>query len=178
MEFILAQVLGFIALILVCIGYFLKDRFKFLLIQVIANFFYACAFLVVEAYVGGIIIFISLIRCLYIYIAEKYSFKYIYHFLPIFIILYIITTILLWSSWLDLMPLFASSIFTVGFAIKNLQKGKFVLIIPNVILVIYNIFTTTYTSALLDFIEVVVIVIAIIKFYIDKKKNKEKIEVV
>jgi len=45
-------------------------------------------------------------------------------------------------------------------------------------LVIYNIFTTTYTSALLDFIEVVVIVIAIIKFYIDKKNNKEKIEVV
>ena len=46
MEFVWAQVLGFIALILICIGYFLKEKSKFLIIQIVSNFFYAAAFFV------------------------------------------------------------------------------------------------------------------------------------
>ena len=160
MEFILAQVLGGVALILACIGYFLKERNKFLLIQLIANGFYAGAFLVVGAYVGGLLTLVSIARCLYLFFAEKYTFKYTYHFIPVFIGLYVLITILFWATWWDIMPLITSTLFTIGFTIKNLQLGKLILIIPNIILVIYNILITTYTSAFLDFIEMIVILLA------------------
>jgi len=172
MDFILAQVFGGIALILVSIGYFLKSKFKFLIIQVIANFFYASAFFVVGAYTGALIVTISIFRCLYIFFAEKHSFKYLYHFLSIFIALYIISTILLWSTPLDLMPLFTSIMFTIGYTIKNLQVMRYMLILPNAILVIYNILSTTYVSAILDALEVVVIIVAIIKFNLAKQTGK------
>ena len=172
LEFILAQILGGIALILVCIGYFLKTKSAFMIIQTIANFFYASAFFVVGAYVGAGLVMISLFRCIYLYVAEKKSFKYTLHFLPIFIALYIVTTIIFWNNPFDFMPLITSTLFTIGFTIKNLQTMRYVLIIPNALLVIYNILTTTYTSALLDFIEIIVIIVAIVKFYRDNKRIK------
>ena len=89
MDFILAQILGLCALIVVCIGYFLKDKPKFLISQVVGNFFYASAFFVVDAYVGGTLVMVSLVRCIYLYYAEKYNFKYTKQLLPIFIVLFI-----------------------------------------------------------------------------------------
>lgn len=169
LEFILAQIFGFVALILVCIGYFLKSKTSFLLITVVANFFYALAFFVVGAFVGGALTFISIGRCLYLYFAEKHNFKYKLHFLSLFIILYVASTIIFWKSALDIMALLSSSLFTLGYAIKNMQTMRYVLIIPNTLLVIYNILATTYTSAILDFIEIVVIIVAIIRFYKHKK---------
>ena len=175
MNFILAQIFGIIALILVCIGYFLKTKSRFMIIQIIANFFYASAFFVVNAYVGAIITTISIFRCIYLYFAEKKSFKYTLHFLPIFVALYITTTILFWSTPFDIMPLISSIMFTLGYTIKNMQKMRCILIIPNIILVIYNIFTTTYASALLDFLEFIVIIVSIIKFHIQNKKNTTEV---
>ena len=174
MEFILAQVFGGIALLIICIGYFIKTKSTFLLTQVAGNFFYALAFLVVGAYVGFGLVMISLFRCIYIYFAEKYGFKYLMHFLSIFIVLYIVTTIIFWGTPFDLMPLVSSILFTIGYTIHNMQLMRYILIIPNTLLVIYNILTTTYTSSLLDFIEVVVIVVAIIKFYKDKNNELKK----
>lgn len=173
MEFILAQILGGIALILVSIGYFFKDKNKFMIMQVAANFFYACAFFVVGAFVGGGLVMISLVRCLYIFFAEKYNFKYLLQFLSIFIVAYIITTIIFWGTTFDILPLISSIIFTIGYTIKNLQTMRYVLILPNLILVLYNILTTTYASALLDFLEVIVIIVAIIKFIIEKNRHQK-----
>lgn len=173
MEFILAQILGGIALILVCIGYFLKTKSSLMIIQAVANLFYAGAFFAVGAYVGAGLVVISIFRCIYLYIAEKKNFKYTLHFLIIFIALYTSITIFFWKTPFDFMPLIGSIIFTFAFAIKNLQTMRYILILPNALLVIYNILTTTYTSALLDLIEIIVIIIAIVKFtYTNKRKTK------
>ena len=172
LSFILAQIFGFVALILVCIGYFLKSKTSFLMLTVFANFFYALAFFVVGAFVGGALTFISIGRCLYLYFAEKHNFKYTLHFLSIFIVLYIASTIIFWASPLDLMAILSSSFFTLGYAIKNMQTMRYVLLIPNSLLVIYNILATTYTSAILDFIEIIVIIVAIIQFAKHKKDTK------
>lgn len=173
MEFVLAQIFGIVALVLICIGYFLKKKSNFLIIQVVANLFYAASFLMLDAKAAGIITLISLVRCIYIYFAEKYNFKYIYHFLSVFFVFYVLATIFFWSTPFDFVPLITSTLFTIGFALKNMQQMKYVLIIPNVMLVVYNILTKTYTNALLDLLETVVLVVAIIK---DAKENKKPIE--
>ena len=170
MDFILAQILGIIALIFVSIGYFLKNKESFLKFQIVSNFFYAAAFFVIGSYVGAFIVMISNFSCLYLYFSEKKSFKYKLHFLPIFVIAYAIITIVFWKNTFDFIPLITSIMFTFGLTIKNLQSMRYFLIIPNALLVVYNILTSTYASALLDFIEIVVIICAIVKFY--KNGNK------
>lgn len=164
MAFVLAQLLGLCALIIVCIGYFLKDKPKFLISQVIGNFFYASAFLVVGAYVGGILVMVSLVRCIYLYYAEKHNFKYTKQVLPIFIVLFISLGLIFWDTPYDFIPMITGTIFTLGYSLKNLQVMRYLLITPNVMLVVYNILCRTYTNAILDTIETIVIVVAIIKF--------------
>ncbi|MBP3619636.1 MAG: YgjV family protein [Clostridia bacterium] len=173
MEFILAQVFGGIALVIVCVGYFLKTKGTFMITQVVGNLFYACAFFVVGSYVGAGLVGISIFRCLYIYFAEKFNFKFKLHLLPIFIVMYIAMTVLFWEGALDLLALSSSILFTIGYIIKDMQVMRYVLIIPNALLVIYNVLATTYVSAVLDFIEIMVIVAAIVKFYYERRKNKE-----
>lgn len=172
MDFILAQILGGIALILVCVGYFFKKKSHFLIIQTVANFFYAGAFYVVGAYVGAGLVVVSILRCIYLYFAEKKSFKYTLHFLPIFIVCYISITVIFWDSPWDFLPLITSTLFTIGFVIKNLQTMRYVLLIPNAILVLYNILKTTYTSAILDFIEFIVIMVVIVKHILKNRRTK------
>ena len=174
MGFILAQVFGIIALILVAIGYFMKSKSAFLIYQVVADFFYALAYIVVDAWTAGIITMISLVRCIFLYFAEKKNLKHTTEFLFIFVFFYILISVIFWAGPLDLMPLATCIMFTFGYEIKNMQVMRYFLIIPNVILVIYNILTTTYASALLDFMDIAVIVASIIKFY--KIYNKKIID--
>lgn len=174
MEFWLAQIFGGVALILVCISYFLKSKPKFLIFQAVADIFYAGAFFVVDANVGAAITVISIFRCIYIYFADKNHFKHTLSILPIFIILYLIATIVFWQGPLDIIPLITGSLFTLAFTIKNLQVMRYVLILPNILIIIYNSLSTTYISAVLDSIEVFVLLIAIIQYHKNNNKNNIK----
>ena len=173
MDFYFAQAMGLIALIVVSIGYFLKDLSKFLVTQAIVNFFYAIAFLIVQTYVGATIFFISFARCLYLVIAEKKEFKYTNHCLFVFILLYIVATIVFWSGWIDIFPLVACSIFTFGFAIKQLEFGRIIFIIANLILMAYNIISQTYISAISSIVEAVVVFLSIFKLRHDEKMKRK-----
>lgn len=63
MNFILAQVMGGIALVLVALSYFTKEKKKFFIIQIIiANIFYGASFIFNMALVGGINFLICTIR--------------------------------------------------------------------------------------------------------------------
>ena len=172
MEFILAQVFGIIALIATCISYFLEKRSHFVITQIVVDIFYAAAFIVSGALVAGVITCLSAARCVYLYFAERYELKHKNMFLSLFVVAYIIVTIIFMKSWLDIVPLITSILFSVGVSIENLQVGRYVLLLPNAILVVYNILITTYASAILDAIEFAVIVVAIVKWHIKHKHTK------
>ena len=76
MDFILSEIFGFIALVLVCVGYFFDNKKIFLISQILANIFYALSYIFVSALVAGINTFISTFRCVYLFLCEKYNFKY------------------------------------------------------------------------------------------------------
>lgn len=169
-EFIIAQILGMIALILVCLGYFQKKKTSFLIFQVFANIFYAFSFLVQGAFVGAFLTFISVLRSIIFYICQKKEFKYTYIFLILILISYVTTTIIFWDSWFDIIPLITSTIFTFAFYIKDIRLTRFIMIPPNAMLVLYNIYTKTYVNSLLAILEIGIAIISNIK-----SKNQAKI---
>jgi len=175
MNFIIAQILGGIALILVCIGYFVKKKSIFITIQIIANIFYASSYIFLNVLSAGIITIISTLRCIFIYFSEKYNFKYSFYFIPVFIIGYIATGIIFWQNIFDIIPIISGSFFTIGFFLKDLQLMRYILIIPNALLVAFGLLTSAYTVALLDAIEMCVLIIAIIKFHFKNKKEKREV---
>jgi len=162
--FLLSQILGLIALILICYSYFTTKKSNLLILQVIANIFYAVAFLIVEAYAGGIIILISTIRCVEIYFLEKRNLSGSNFSIYIYSFAYAVATIVLWQSCLDIIPLIASIIFTIAFAVTNLQKFRYLMLFPNFIFIIYSLANHTFASACLDLLELVILIFAIIKY--------------
>lgn len=178
-DFIISQVLGFIALIICAVGYFVKSKPKFLIMQTVANVFYAMSFLWLGVLSAGIITIISTFRCIFIFYSEKFNFKYTIYYLTIFIILYIITTIFTWEGPLDIIPVISGTIFTYAYYIKNLKLMRYLLLIPNTILSIFSFCSQTFTNAMLDALEVFVIIASIINNEVqDRRDKKHNIDVV
>lgn len=173
MNIIIAQVFGITALIASCVGYFFNDKFKFLIVQIVVDIFYAASFLMVGAYSAGIITLVSIFRIIYIFIAEKKNLKNTFQYLQIFILIYTTIGVVCWKEPFDFIPIITSSLFTMNFAIKDLKKLKLLLIVPNVILILYNILVKTYSNALLDLIDSLALIVAVIKSFVDSKKKNE-----
>lgn len=171
--FILSQVLGGIALVIICTSYFLQVKKTFLLFQIAANFFYGCSFLALGSFVAGLITLVSLIRCIFLFYSDKLPVKCIHLVLPLFIACYIAIAVIFWSGWLDIIPIFTAICFTYAFSIKEQQMTRYFCLVPNALLVIYAFIWQAYLNAILDLIEIIVLVCAIIKFH-RKQKNKSQ----
>ena len=170
-NFWLSQGLGIIALILVCLSYQFNNKVKFLALQIIANAFYSASFLALNILVGGINTIISLIRVAILFLYERKDLappKFLY---LAFFLLYIISGIICWQTPIDVISIISFEIFNIAMFVRNIYMTRLLMILPNFMIAIYNLLLMTYTNALLDFIEITVLIFAIFKF---RKKNDVK----
>lgn len=169
--FLLSQIFGIIALFFGCYAYFSKTKTGFLIILSICDVFYAGSYLFLGSYVAGFVTVLSIINTITFYFCQKNNFKYDHIFLILFIILNIIITIIFWESLIDIVPLITSSLFIYIMFIKNIQLTRYLTLVPNTILLIYNFSLMAYANGILAFIEIIVTVVAIIKFQKNLKNN-------
>ncbi len=162
--FILAQILGFIALILVCISYSFNSKKNFLAYQILANIFYSASFLSLGVFVGGLNTIISIIRVAVLYIYEKKDKSPPIWLFTLFSLLYLYSGNILYQSQLDIMAVIAYEIFNIAMFLRYIELTRYMMVFPNCIIVVYNILSQTYTNAILDFVEIVVLVSMIVRF--------------
>lgn len=55
-------------------------------------------------------------------------------------------------------------LFTIAMWMKDMQKIRYFVLVPSVILVVYDILSQVYTTAILDCINVIVLIVALIKY--------------
>ena len=170
-NFLLTQIFGFIALIIVGLSYFQKNKERFLFLQIIANFFYATAFLFQNLLVAGIGTYISLFRAFGLYYISKCNKEPPLQYLFIIFACYFINTSLFYSSPVDLIPLITSCIFSIAFFIKDMGSTRFLMIIPNIALCCYNFTFLCYTSSILDGIETFIATVSYITFKHSARKK-------
>ena len=172
MEFILAQIFGGIALLLVVVSYFWKDKKVFLMLQVIANIFYGLSFVFSSALVFGINSFISIVRVVVLYVYEKKNISPpIYLVIP-FVLSYLTVGIIFYQQPIDIIGIFTPMLFTIAMWMKNMQLVRYLMLLPNALLVLSALLYSAYTTALLDTVEIVAIVVAIITFHLKKYNAK------
>ena len=169
MYFILAQVMGGIALILTIISYFFVDKRNFFVFNIIANVFYAFSFIFSSALVAGINTLISIVRIIILYYYEKKQKTSPIYLIFIFIICYLTIGIIFFKDYYDIIVIITPILFTIAMSMKNMQAIRYMSLLPNTLLIVYAVVNQVYTSALLDLLELIAIIIAIIKFY---KKEK------
>ena len=173
-NFWLSQAFGGVALILVCISYQFNNKAKFLALQILANSFYALSFLVLNVLVGGINTIISLFRVAILFFFERKDKNPPVLLFLTFFLLYIASGIICWQSPLDLISILSFEIFNVAMFVRSIQLTRILSVLPNFMIAIYNLLLMTYTNALLDFIEVIVLIYAIIKFGEKQQLKKQR----
>lgn len=172
LNFWISQALGIIALILVCISYQFNNKAKFLALQILANAFYSASFLALNILVGGINTIISLFRVAILFFYEKEDKNPPIFLYLTFFLLYIVSGVICWQSWLDIIAILSYEIFNVAMFVRNINLTRYLMIIPNFMIAIYNVCHMTWTNALLDFVEVGVLIFAIFKFSKDNQIKK------
>ena len=173
MNFILAQIMGGIALLIVLISIFSKDKKYYFAMQVVANVFYALSFIFNGGLVAGINSLISVMRVLILYIFERKKITPPKYLILVFSACYVTIGAIFFARPLDVITMITPIMFTVAMWMKNMQLVRYMMILPNVLLSIYALLLQVYTSAILDAIEALVLIIAIVKFHLQYKNERK-----
>ena len=126
-----------------------------------------------------IAVLLGIARGLICYIYEKKDKKVPIYFIIglclVTILSYVIinTVILSQSSVWDFLYLFASCMYAVTFAIRNIRVMRYVVTIPHTSAIVYNLLINAPISSAISYtVELVVTVVAIVKFEVAKAKGR------
>ena len=180
---LLASVMSTIALILYCCSYFFNDKRKYLFFQMTGNVFLSFSYFLMGAYFTMVSVAVGIGRGLICYTYEKNNKK-----VPIIIVIamclvtvlsYILINYVILSgkaSPFDTLYMFASCMYAITFAMRNIRLMRYVILIPHASAVIYNLLVNAPISSALSYgIEFVITVVAIIKFHILKRNKNQTV---
>ena len=174
----LSFVMSTIALVLYSCSYFFNSKRNYLIFQLSGNVFLSLSYMLIGSFFTMVAVIIGIARGLICYLYEKRDKR-----VPVFwivslciasILSYIIinTVILSQASIWDFLYLFASCMYAISFAIRNLKVMRYVVLIPHASAVAYNLLIKAPISSAISYgIELVVTIVAIIKN--EATRNKE-----
>lgn len=174
----LAFVLSATALVLYSASYFFNSKKQYLILQVCGNAFLSLSYCVLGAYFTMVSVILGIVRGLVFYVYEKKDKK-----APISVVLglcaltvlsYLIINCLIvpqHSPW-DIIYLIASLMYVITLAIRNISVMRYTVLIPHSCAVLYNILIKAPISSAISYgIELLVTVVAIIRYEFPKRKS-------
>lgn len=167
-NFIIAQIIGIIALIVLMISFQKNTKEKLLKYQMVSSFLYAIQYLFLGAYTGCLMNFTCMVRN---YIFNRYKNKVPIYYLIIVILIMIFLSMLTYSGLISLLPMIAVVLYSCALWYGNLKIVRITDIISCLLFIIYNIKVLAITGLIATFIEMLSTIIAIYKFDI---KNRRK----
>ena len=168
-----------IALALYSFSYFFNSKRNYLIFQLTGNFFLSVSYLLIGSYFTMVAVMIGIARGLICYTYEKKDRKvplyWIFGLCFASVLSYIIinTMILSQASVWDFLYLFASCMYAITFAIRNLRVMRYLVLLPHTSAAVYNLLIQAPISSAISYgIEWLVTVVAIIKFEVIRARNK------
>ena len=168
---ITAQIIGFFALIFMCLSYQQNNKKDFLFIQILANIFYGIQYFLLNALSALASNIISIIRTIIFYKHEKNNKNIALSLLLIFEIIIIVLGIITFENYYSIIPIFIACIYTYGTWQKKLKSTYFIGVIASILWIYYNFIVGAYVSIIGSFFELFSSVIGLIRL-----KHKKEIE--
>ena len=163
MNFILIQIIGFIAFATLMISYYLKSKKSILFLHIIAYTFFSIHYYLLAGITGAICNVIGLLALLSIYIIEKYQWKNKSFIAGLFIIILFIINILTFQNVFSIFPLIASIVVILSFMSDSEDFIRAIGVISAVCWLIYAIVYKSYISIIFEIITLVGTLIAFAK---------------
>ena len=163
MLFILAQICGIIALILVVISVQFKTKEKIVMYMVFANFMIAIQFFLLNAITGAIISIINTIRCIVFYYYKKKEMKPSFVTLLIFEIIAIVSGIISWQNIWSLIPIIVTVLYTYGLWQDNVKVLRIMVGIVGGGWAIYDVVVKAYVGALQEVSQLISAIVSLVR---------------
>lgn len=170
--FIISQVMGGIALILSVISVFMKDKKLLLFFIFLSNFFYGLSFAFADALVACVNTLISLPMLATLYLYKTREERSPWFLFVIYSIIFLAMGFVFFDNYYDFIVMVTPILFILALFLQDMQLIRIVLVVPNAILVFFDIIHKVYTAAILDLFNVCSIIVAMIIYYIKNKKAK------
>lgn len=161
-NFIVAQILGFIALVILMISFQKNDK-KFLLkFQTFSSLLYALQYAFLGAYTGCLMNLTCMIRN---FIFNKYNNKKI----PVYLLIIIIFLMIMFSLFtyigpISLLPMLAVILYSIAIWYGNLKLIRYTEVFSCLLYIIYNIKVWAFTGLIATIIELLAALISIFRF--------------
>lgn len=172
-NFIIAQILGFVATLALCSSYLAKSKKGYLLFSILGDIVYGLSFVFVDALGTGIITILSCLQSIAFYLFERKGKVMPKWIAAMFAATFIVVGTVTATSVLDIIPIATYVWFTFTLYAKNMDKLKLLSVLPNAILVVYDIAVTAYASAFEDGFEATFLAVIIVTDYAKSLKIKK-----
>ena len=171
---------SFLALTMYSTSYFFKRKSTFLVFQGFGGLFLVFSYFFIARFFAMISLFIGLARTFSFYYYEKND-KRVPVWLVILICVAIFTNyftvnLLIYRRFniLDIFLVVSFCMYAIVFSIRNLMLVRYLVIVPHVLTILYNLLTAApIFTAISYFIELVISIVSICYFKILDKKAKE-----
>ena len=173
-NFVMSQIMGFLATLILCSSYIVKNKEKFLFLGIVGDLVYGLSFIFVNSIGTGIITILSCIQFTSFYFCERKNIKLPKFIAGIFACLFVVIGLLNMDSLWDIIPIVIYVYYTFTLYVKDLEKIKILYVIPNAVLVAYDIVVTAYASAFEDGFEATFLAIILVTDY---AKNRKKFSI-
>ena len=173
--FIFAQVFGGIATLILCLSYVVKSKKGFLLLGLFGDTMYGISFLFVSSWSAGAIALLSCLQFVFVYYYEKKNKKLPKSIAFVFIVMFLIAGILTWSSAWDIIPLASYIWYTFALYVDDVKSIRLMYVLPNLLLVVYDIMVMAYASAFEDGIEGLFLIFMILSVFVKSQISKKKV---
>lgn len=177
---VLSLFAGFLAMAFVIIAYFVKKKEYYLLFQLLCIISLILSYFFNVQFFAMIGLTVGMTRTLTFYIFEnkgQVAPLYLsFLFSALTIISYFIVNygILKTAQPLDVLCLIALCMYAFIFRVRNLKFVRFAMIVPTVLSILFNILTSAAIFATMSYvIELVATVVAIFKFHVFNKEEKQ-----
>ena len=174
-------VMSTVALALYSLSYFFNSKKGYLALQLSGNVFLSVSYLLIGSYFTTVAVLLGIARGLICYYFERRDRRvpvgYIVGLCLATIASYIIINGVLLSqaSFWDFLYLFSSCMYAVTFAIRNIRVMRYVVLLPHVSAVAYNLLIFAPISSALSYgIEAVVTLAAIVRYEIKRVRDKKR----
>ena len=172
-SFIIAQILGLTSAAILCISYLVKDKKKFLLIGFLGDVVYGLTFIFVDSLGAGLITLLSCVQFLVFYAFEKKGKKMPKSIAFLFVLSFVGAGALDFANAWDLIPIITYAWYTVALYKEDVKKIRFMYLLANALLVVYDIMVMAYANAVEDGLETICLIV-VIALEFSKKRNTAK----
>lgn len=164
--FIIAQIIGLIALIALVLSFQKNDKEALLKYQIISSFSYAIQYLLLNAMSG---FYINIVCAIRNFIFATYHQKIPKIYLIIIIITMIILSTLSYTSPISTLPGIACITFSIALYQPNLTITRIIEVISCILYIIYNVKVKALTGLICILIELTSALTAIYKYDLKKR---------